>query len=133
MGGTLIVEILEAAPEIKRKGIHLVLQPMTHSEDVRLWLAENSFEITEEKCVFDTGKIYCCMSADFAGSKTEHKTGYYYFGTLNDDSEENSAFISSQYKRIKTKLDALTAADKDPDDIEKLTRIVSYYKERYTK
>lgn len=134
MGGTLIAEILEAAPEIKRKGIHLVLQPMTHSEDVRLWLAENSFEITEEKCVFDTGKIYCCMSADFCPeNRTQFYEGFYYFGTLDNDSEENSAFISSQYKRIKTKLDALTAADKAPDDIEKLTRIVSYYKERYTK
>ncbi len=134
MGGTLIAEILTAAPEIKRKGIHLVLQPMTHTEDVRMWLCENSFEITEEKCVFDAGKVYCCMSADFTGGKNAgHETGFYYFGKLNDDTEENSAFILSQYKRIKTKLDALSAANKDPDEIEKLKKIVTYYKERYTK
>ena len=51
MGGTLMAEILEAAPWIKRRGMHLILQPMTHSEDVRKFLISNGFSVTEERFV----------------------------------------------------------------------------------
>ena len=49
MGGTLIAEILEKAalPE----DVRLVLQPMTHVEDVRAWLCRRGFAIEREVCV----------------------------------------------------------------------------------
>ena len=67
MGGNLISDILAAAPWIKRDGMHLILQPMTHSEDVRKFLYENGFVIDEEKFVIDNKKVYCCISAVYSG------------------------------------------------------------------
>ena len=38
MGGTLISRLLERTDWIKNKNIRLILQPMSHAEDVRLFL-----------------------------------------------------------------------------------------------
>ena len=54
MGGELIARILSEAAWVKRSGIQLCLQPMTHAEALRSYLLENGFAITEEEIVVST-------------------------------------------------------------------------------
>ena len=45
MGGSLIAELLERAPWLKDEKYRLIIQPQSHSNDVRKFLTENGFEI----------------------------------------------------------------------------------------
>ena len=63
MGGELIRDILAAAPWVKDETKKLILQPMTHHEDLVMWLVENGFAITEQKAALDEGKYYTAFSA----------------------------------------------------------------------
>ncbi|MCQ2427149.1 MAG: class I SAM-dependent methyltransferase [Clostridia bacterium] len=53
MGGELISQIIAASEYVKDPGIRLILQPMTHPQDLRKYLLENGFEILGEKTVTD--------------------------------------------------------------------------------
>lgn len=66
MGGELIVDILRRAPWTKKKEIRLILQPMTHPEAVRRFLAENGYTVVEETLVSE-GRIYQIIAAEYTG------------------------------------------------------------------
>lgn len=131
MGGTLIADILDEGSYKILNGMHLVLQPMTHSEDVRRMLCKNGFTITTEECVLDGDRIYCCIAADKTDEKIDRPGGYYYFGELKKENKEECAFIDAQIKRIKKRLNAITQADLYPEEREMLSCVVSYYESRY--
>lgn len=130
MGGTLMSDILRAAPWIRNEGVHLVLQPMTHSEDVREYLCENGFLITQERCVKDAGRVYCCIGAKYSGEKKDWPAGYFYFGTLSFSDELSAEFMKKQAHRVKTKLEALEKSDASNEKLPYLRDIYSYYEER---
>lgn len=130
MGGTLMCEILSAAPWIKRQGIHLILQPMTHSEDVRRFLTENGFGIAEEKFTVDAGKVYCCISAFFDGIVRDADEGFYHFGYLPPENDIQAQYIARQLHRVDTKLNALKGREENSCEYERLFRIKKYYDER---
>jgi len=67
MGGDLIAAILSAAPWLTTYPVRLVLQPMTHAETVRAWLAQNGFAITDETLA-QADKIYQIICADYVGT-----------------------------------------------------------------
>ena len=57
MGGETIISILEAAPWTK-EGTLLLLQPMTGSAELRLWLQEHGYQITGERIAREGEKLY---------------------------------------------------------------------------
>ncbi len=61
MGGETIASILEAAPWTCDGEHMLLLQPMTHAEDLRKFLADHGYAITREALVYDRGTIYPVM------------------------------------------------------------------------
>lgn len=63
MGGETILSILKAAPWVADGRHTLLLQPQTHEELVRRYLAENGLAITREKLVYDRGTLYTVMEA----------------------------------------------------------------------
>ena len=130
MGGTLISEILSAAPWIKRKGTHLILQPMTHTEDVRKYLCENGFIISQEKFVIDNKKVYCCISADYTGEESVSDEGFYHFGFLPPTDEIHRQYVSKQLKRVDIKIDARKNCSPDSDELKYFQNIRKYYDER---
>ena len=67
MGGELIARILSDAPWVKDTGIRLILQPMTHAECVRRYLAETGFQIIDEVLSKESGKIYQTIVAEYNG------------------------------------------------------------------
>ena len=63
MGGETILSILKAAPWTADDHHTLLLQPQTHEELVRQYLAGNGFIITREALVRDRGTLYTVMEA----------------------------------------------------------------------
>lgn len=61
MGGENIASILAAAPWTKDGSHTLLLQPMTHAEELRRFLMEHDYQITREALVYDRGTIYPVM------------------------------------------------------------------------
>ncbi len=127
MGGTLMTEILEAAPWVKRDVMHLILQPMTHSEDIRRYLISNGFSVTEERFVVDAGKVYCCISADFDGKIREIDEGFCQFGFLPARDEINARYIAKQLHRVDIKLNALKGRDEAKAEYDRLLSVRKYY------
>jgi len=69
MGGETIISILSAAPWT-RDGTHtLLIQPMTHTPELRRYLCENGYVIHREALVYDRGTIYPVMEVS-AGEMT---------------------------------------------------------------
>lgn len=131
MGGTLISDILTAAAWVPSKGRHLVLQPMTHSEDVRKYLCENGFHIDRELCVSDSDRrVYCCISAVWTGEQADCDPGFYYFGNLIGREGAAEQYTEKQINRVKTRCSALMKADRYPEEACLLRRVIAYYNEK---
>ena len=71
MGGELIARILSDAPWIRDPTIRLILQPMTHAECVRRYLAQQGFSTVDEVLSSEGGKIYQTIVAEYAGEPYE--------------------------------------------------------------
>lgn len=116
MGGTLIAEILGNAEWIKHENIHLVLQPMTHSYDVRKFLCENGFYIDAEKFCTDDGRDYVVISAYYNGECSVKDDFYCYFGNVVSDSTETErAYIKRQYFYIRSRFEGLKKSGNEQD------------------
>ncbi|MBQ9377059.1 MAG: SAM-dependent methyltransferase [Schwartzia sp.] len=64
MGGTLIVSILAAAPEVLSSLSRLVLQPMNDAASLRRWLYANGWHIAEESLALADGRLYEIIAAE---------------------------------------------------------------------
>ena len=83
MGGPLIIRILSAYPDVTDSLKELILQPQSEIPEVRIWLYEHGYEITEEHMVYEDGKYYPMFKA-VKNSQAE-KLSYleYKFGKLS--------------------------------------------------
>ena len=109
MGGNLIVDILSAAPWLHNPKFHLLLQPMTHSEDVRCFLLHHGFSIDNESAVIDkSGKVYIAISAYYDSTPGNMDLFTCYFGphavAKNDASR---CFAEKQKNRLEKKRNGL--------------------------
>lgn len=64
MGGNLMKEILEASLPITDGAEQLVLQPMNGAAELRRWLYENGWHISDEALAEAEGKLYEIISAE---------------------------------------------------------------------
>ncbi|MBE7037144.1 MAG: SAM-dependent methyltransferase [Ruminococcaceae bacterium] len=76
MGGLLIAEILEKSPV---KLDFYILQPMTATAELREYLAQNDYEITDERLAKEDNKIYTVMTVKH-GKMTVLDPVYYQVG-----------------------------------------------------
>lgn len=68
MGGELIVKIIDAAPFLRSENIRLILQPMTHAEILRRYLAKVGFDIVDEEIAVEkSGKVYQIIVSEYSG------------------------------------------------------------------
>ena len=68
MGGELIGKIILASELSKKAGVRLILQPMTHSHDLRRELYANGFDIVDETLVKDRERVYQIIVAEYDGN-----------------------------------------------------------------
>lgn len=129
MGGLLIIEILARTSWIFSKKYRIILQPMSHREDVRRFLFENGFEIREEKCCLDGKHCYCVIAAEYTGKKTEHTPAEIYVGTLAKRKDEAAQiYLKNTLSRLEKRRDALKKANAAPNEAEKLSSIIDDFK-----
>ena len=123
MGGEQIAAMIENTPWLKTGDKHLILQPMTHYEDVRRSLCENGFSILCEKTVAEGERVYLVISARYTGAAEAKPEWYYYAGKLTDDpTGTNDLLLQKILKRLKKR--AVSVAPSDPETAEHLESII---------
>ena len=80
MGGETILGILSRAAEKIPVGTNFFLQPMTKIQQLRRYLYENGFCITDERLVYENKKYFVIISALFDGIKRYKADLIYEFG-----------------------------------------------------
>ena len=106
MGGELIAEIISKAPWVCNQKKHLILQPMTTANELRVWLRENGFALLREECVRSEGKVYSVMLAAYDPEKAEefqNQELYPYIGLLTGKSEAEQEYIQKAMLRLSKK------------------------------
>lgn len=103
MGGELIVKIIDEASWTKDCEKRLILQPMTHPEKVRMYLAENGFNILGETLSYDRGKIYQTICAQYDGIIRDYDEFTYTFGEYI--LKEKSKLLLELFELTKSKIE----------------------------
>lgn len=109
MGGEMILSILDSAPFVKDPRIHLILQPMTKPELLRRYLAENGFEILEERIaregtagegdLLQKERFYQAILCRFSGVPYKLSRAEELFGPLLlEKKEENTRWMLEKKK-----------------------------------
>lgn len=123
MGGEQIADMIANTPWLKNSSTHLILQPMTHYEDVRRSLCENGFLILCEKTVAEGKRVYLVISARYIGAVTVKPEWYYYAGALTDEpTGTNDLLLEKILQRVKKR--AVSVAPSDPKTAEYLESII---------
>lgn len=116
MGGILIAEILTKAPWVKSEDKRLILQPMSHAEDVRKYLCENGFEIIKEKSSTDGKHHYIVIVAEFMNKKNDKDEAFYYKGLIQyDNSPDAQEYHQARMNSLIKKRNALKKAGQNTD------------------
>ena len=123
MGGTLMTDLISRTDWLKNENIHLVLQPQSHAQDIRKYLCENGFEINRELCVSEGERLYIAFDAYFTGSADRKDDSYYYFGSLPENTDENSKlYVKKLIERLEKERTALKQSGNDFSHIENILR-----------
>ena len=129
MGGELISTIINDANWLKDSSKHLILQPMSAVDDLRVYLANNGFSVEKEVLVKDSGRIYIVISAYYSGDVIEYPPEYIYIGNINPSDNLGKEYLEKEYNRIKKHADMLLNSNK-PNDRQELLSIANAIKER---
>ena len=135
MGGELIVTILSAVDWVRDKGITLILQPMTHPEALAHYLADEGFEVLDDKMVCDNGRddrIYRIIKARFNGVKREINELDALFGRINLDRGDSAtrALVERQIRVLGARIKGRECAGQSCDDEKSLVTEMQEYLER---
>ena len=130
MGGLLISSFIERTVWLKNSDIHLILQPMTHVEELRKTLFDNGFIIDSEVVAEDDDKLYIVVSAYYYGDSTAYTDFNLLVGRLphnNDDLSKN--YLTKIYEKYNKKLVALKKANKECEELEKIVGELSKWQQ----
>lgn len=121
MGGLLISEFINRTEWLKNENVHLILQPMTHVEELRKTLFDNGFVIDKEVVAKDGDKLYIILSVYYYEGQTAYTDFDLIVGKLpyNDDSLSKE-YLTKIYNKYLKKLQALKNADRECTELEKL-------------
>lgn len=123
MGGLLISEFIERTEWLKTPDIHLILQPMTHAEDLRKTLYKNGFYIDKEVAVKDSDKLYIIISAYFSGAVETRTVPECVIGEIYKNTDPVSKeYLDSLLKKYTVKYEMLKNAGKDYHEAELIVK-----------
>jgi tRNA (adenine22-N1)-methyltransferase len=119
MGGGLVIKILTEGKEILNEFKEFILQPQSELEQVRRYLVNSGYRITEENMVLDEGKFYPMMKVVLSNSENSVKVSpntYYnkdiYFkygqGLLEGKNEVLKLFLEKEYNTYASILEKLS-------------------------
>lgn len=108
MGGNLMVDLMTEAPFLKSEGVHLVLQPQSHAEDVRDFLYRNGFSILQETATRDNGRGYIAIETEYTGEVKDASLSECFLGKLPESSApERFDHFRDVLRRLTARHDAL--------------------------
>ncbi|EHL16173.1 hypothetical protein HMPREF9629_01429 [Peptoanaerobacter stomatis] len=131
MGGILISKILETSYSnkfINKKPV-LILQPVQQAKELRYYLYENNFKITDEYVMQENNKIYHIIIAekhhktdDKYNKITKNKDIYMEFGLINIEkkSELLSKIVKNNIEKIKLLINELSKKSVEQQHIDLL-------------
>ena len=130
MGGLLISEFINRTQWLKNADIHLILQPMTHVEELRKTLFDNGFIIENEVVAKDGDKIYIILSAYYYGDSTAYTDLDLIVGRLpyNKDCLSRE-YLNKIFDKYNKKFIALKNANKEYSDLEKIVEELSIWQQ----
>lgn len=100
IGGEVIAGILDRGKDVSaRRGVNLILQPTTSPEFLRRFLYHNGYEIIRETPIFENGKIYSVMLAEFKENVQKMPDHFYFFGKVTPETDDGKRYIEKQLKR----------------------------------
>lgn len=139
MGGKLICEILDENLKIAKSADYIIIQPMTCSYELRRYLHENGFEISDEKLTREEDKIYNIMVVKSGIEKYEDDF-YYHIGKKLFEKNDKllSEYIKMRAKVIKKQSKGMKSSKdinlhKKADELEALYNRFTKEAERYDK
>ena len=130
MGGELIARILSDAPWTKNEKINLCLQPMTHAEILREFLARNGYAVIDEQIVEEGARIYQLMLVTYTGKYEEFTEAELLLGRINIQKSTDALIRLAQRtlaifeKRVAGKQSAGESADGEKRLIEQISAII---------
>ncbi len=128
MGGNQIADMVAGTPWLQDEKKQLVLQPMTHFEDVRRALRENGFSVLREETVAEGERVYLAISARYSGESRAYPEWYDYAGTLpQNPTGTNLLYLQKVLSRLEKRAKALQSAN--PKESEKLFAIIKEIKD----
>ena len=98
MGGEVISGILSRTEFIKDKDITLILQPMTAADSLRLYLAQNGFDVQKEIAIEENKKLYSIMVCKYCGLPYLIDEVRKRIGILKPQTESAKKYIGKQAK-----------------------------------
>lgn len=93
MGGEMIIRIIGEALWLKDTQKHLILQPMTSAEPLRLFLAEQNFEVLREEAAEEDGRVYTVMLVQYSTEQVCVDELYPHIGKLKADTQAAEDYI----------------------------------------
>ena len=127
MGGELIVKIIDEAAWLKDGKRRIILQPMTHTEKVREYLAQNGFSIIGESLSSDRGRIYQTICAEYDGKVREFDTLTLTLGEyiIKEGGELFLELLDSLKKQTERKLQGKISGGEPTDEEKSLLSAIS--------
>ncbi len=124
MGGELIAKILDASPYVKREEVRLILQPMTCGDELRRYLWDHGFSITDERLCTAVGKTYTCLCVHYTGKTESYTDGELLLGKINIErgGELFQTYAEEHARRLRTRIVGLKKGGLDPSKEEACLR-----------
>lgn len=119
MGGLLIIDLLEQGKEIPESASHLVLSPHKDCSEVRRYLMNQGFQITDEEMVSEDGKYYPILLAA-PRRKIVYTDREILFGPvlLKKKTEDFRSYLLHEKERVEGILERRKESRKETEDAE---------------
>lgn len=102
MGGELIADIIEGAPQMRHPEVRLILQPMSKSEHLRRYLSSSGFSVIDERYSASDGKYYLCLCAEYTGTPCEITLEEQICGKALPHTEDRREYIEYLRNRLRS-------------------------------
>lgn len=123
MGGTVICSILKEGESVARAAKFLLLQPMSSAVDLRQWLYENGYSVTEETLVQEQARIYTIITAISRQTGVYHAVDCYVSPALREANPPLlSQYIEKYCSSLQNAIDGLSKTQTQSEDL-------AYYKD----
>lgn len=120
MGGELIIKIISQDERLRDPFFRFILQPMTKSDELRAYLAENGYKMLLETKVEADGRIYAVINACYTGEKYSLSITETLFGvTPNPKNELEILYAEKEERRLEAKIHGLEISDTEESLAEK--------------